>query len=400
MSLFSPAATGTMAAGDVLNTIGETLDKVRAAARFSSTSSLTEITSIGRVEPIAMIDTDSMNSDMIGDALQCAHNISVAQYIQVISMMGNVGSINVMKTLDRLNPNRKPDVSGFLTTMINEVANESYVHLTSGSYNHFNLGAESFKLPNYALEADKAKTKEPEVDDDGNPIVERPKGSVREISSVNELTNLSTGKLINVTITDQGNSLTIPIAFRVLANEIAQSTIMRILTLQGLERSWTARYWKWRSGRIGFIKDLMLQRDLVRADKKAMMEDETGILSEIMRRAKNNKLAGFFSKNPSLNEAANILVFSEETAKRLKLDHNIDVDNFRQRQTVFDGSYAMIMVKIDREWERVTIYLSGEPLGSSLGKKELKGKAGKGSSDDMVELFRAMNKSSTPASLF
>ena len=246
-------------------------------------------------------------------------------------------------------------------------------------------------------EKEEAKEKKQEEKDEKakreNNSIKMDKGSATAV----EMSNLSVGKLIDVTITDQGNTVTIPIAIRLIANELPQSSMLRLLSLQGLDRSLTERFWKWRAGRISFIKDLMLMQDLIREDKKAMMQDKHGILDEIIRRARNNKLAGFFSKNASMNEAANIVIFSEETAKQLKLQHNIDVDNFKQRQTVFDSSYAMIMVKIDRDWERVTFYINGMPLGSSLGKNELKGAAAKGSGTDLVEIFTALKKSDTPS---
>jgi hypothetical protein len=133
-------------------------------------------------------------------------------------------------------------------------------------------------------------------------------------------------------------------------------------------------------------------RDLIKEDKKAMMQDKHGVLTEIMKRAKNNKLAGFFSKNASLNEAANIIVFSEETAKQLKINHNIDVDNFKDRQRIFEGSYAMIMVKIDREYERFTFYIDGQTLGSSINKNELKHNSNKNSGMDIAEMMQILNK--------
>ena len=113
--------------------------------------------------------------------------------------------------------------------------------------------------------------------------------------------------------------------------------------------------------------------------------------SDLAGQAKN-KLAGFFSKNASLNEAANIVVFSEETYKQLKINHNIDIDNYKDRQRVFEGSYAMILIKIDREYERFTFYINGQPLGSSINKNELKQNSNKNSGMDIAEMMQILNK--------
>jgi hypothetical protein len=392
MSFFSPASTGAAAAGDVLNTIADAIGKMKEAAKHGRTSSLVDVTAVARVEPLVIIDSDSFNAEQyIGPVIQCAHTIFTAYYLQAVALMGTVGNIKIAKTLDKLNPNRKPDRSGFITHMLMGQGMES----AEGTVNFaaeepFGLSMESFKLPTYGMEAKDAQEEELRSD---------AKVSDKALATAAEQSNLSVGKLVNVTLTDQGQTVTIPLQIRLIANEMPATPMLKLLSMQGLDRTWTERYWKWRAGRIGFIKDLILMQDLVRADKRAMMEDETGLIDEIMRRAKNNKLAGFFSKNASMNEAANILIFSEETARQLKQQHNIDIDNAKQRQTVFDGSYAMIMVKIDREYERVTFYINGMPLGSSMNRTELKSNAGKNSSTDLVEVFQALKKSDS-SSLF
>lgn len=393
MSFFSPASSGAAAAGDVINTIASTMGKLATAAKHTKTSSLVDVTAVARVEPLVIIDSDSFNAEQyIGPVIQCAHTIFTAYYLQAVSLFGAVGNINIAKTLDKLNPNRKPDASGFITHMILSQGMESAQGtMNFASEDPFGLGLENFALPTYGMEAKDAQDETVRPND--------AKFSEKALATVSEQSNLSVGKLVNVTVTDQGQSATFPIQIRLIANEMPQSPMLKLLSMQGLDRTWSERYWKWRAGRIGFVKDLILMQDLVREDKRAMMEDSTGIIDEIMRRAKNNKLAGFFSKNASMNEAANILVFSEETARQLKQQHNIDIDNAKQRQTVFDGSYAMIMVKIDREYERVTFYINGMPLGTSMNRTELKSNAGKNSSTDLVEVFQALKKSDS-SSLF
>lgn len=436
MSFFNPGSSGALAAGDVLNTIGDIMDKAKVASKHAKTSSLVDVTSVARVEPLAIIDSDSMNSENIGQVMMCAHNIFTGYYLQAISLLGDVGKINVVKTLDKLNPNRKPDTSGFISQIITDVATENYGTQDSTTLNFFNLGLEDYKLPTYgideyhlptyAVEAitneekekiknlkndlkEELKEQKSELKEQRNKLEQEEKEekarllnnsikvSDKALATAQEMSNLSVGKLIDVTITDQGNTVTVPIAIRLIANELPQSPMLRLLSLQGLDRSLTERFWKWRAGRISFIKDLILMQDLIREDKKAMMIDKHGIIDEIMRRARNNKLAGFFSKNASMNEAANIVIFSEETAKQLKLQYNIDVDNFKQRQTIFDSSYSMILVKVDREWERVTFYINGMPLPSSMSKNELKSNSSKGSGTDLVEIFTALKKSDTPS---
>ncbi len=384
MGFFNSATSGTLAAGSVIETVEKTLTAAKNAYAHGKTSSLTTFTSAARVEPLAIIDTDSINSEFIGPVLQCAHNIFSAYYVQAISLFGNVGSINVIKTLDRLNPNRKPDESGFLASVISSVSQEAYGD--PEPLNIYGFTGDNLKLPTYGLESNSNNQ------DDEDKVTQHGKLGSKSLASVTEMSNLAVGKLIEVTLSDQGVTMTYPIAIRLIPNELPLSPMLKLLSLNGFDRTFVERFWKWRAGRISFIKDLVLMRDLIKEDKKAMMQDKHGVLTEIMKRAKNNKLAGFFSKNASLNEAANIIVFSEETAKQLKINHNIDVDNFKDRQRIFEGSYAMIMVKIDREYERFTFYIDGQTLGSSINKNELKHNSNKNSGMDIAEMMQILNK--------
>lgn len=384
MSFFNVASSGTMAAGSVIETIQNGFTAAKTAYNHGKTSSLTSLTAVANVEPLAIIDTDSMNSEFIGPVLQCAHNIFAAQYIQAISLLGNVGKINVIKTLDRLNPNRKPDQSGFIDHIVKTMVTESIHGKQDITVFGFTANNTEVKLPSFGLEAKDNEEKEEKS--------KQPISATKSVSTITELSNLAVGKLIEVTLRDQGFEMTVPLAIRLIPNELPLEAMLKLLSLNGFDRSFNERYWKWRAGRISFISDLILMRDLVKEDKKAMMQDKNGVLSEIINRSKNNKLAGFFSKSASLNEAANIIVISEETANQLKLRHNINIENFKDRQRIFEGSSAMIIVKLDREWERFTFYISNNPLGSSINKNELKNNSGKSSGMDIAEMMSILNK--------
>ena len=125
------------------------------------------------------------------------------------------------------------------------------------------------------------------------------------------------------------------------------------------------------------------------------MTDKDGVYSEIAKRAKNSKLASFFSKNPSLAEASNIVVISEETAMQLRVKHNLNLDNFKDRQKIFDKTYAMILVVIDRNYERVNMYHYGISASTSVGLRDIK-VANKGSGPNIMEVLAAFKGGNAP----
>ena len=370
-TLLSPVNEGTLAAGSVLSTVMDTYAKAQAVGSHLKTSSLVSATSVARVEPIVIVDKDCLFLEYLPDILQSTQSIFVGYWLQALSLITNVGDVNVGRVLDKLNPNRKVDTSGFLNTIVNAGIGKESLTYASESL--------KYKLPTVALEA---------KDDNKG-------GALAKVDNIADLTNLSIGKIINVTIKNNGQEAVIPISFRLMVNTLPPASCVQLLSQGSVDLSFSERWFKWRAGRISFIKDLVFCQDLIREQKRTLMTDKDGVYSEIAKRAKNSKLASFFSKNPSLAEASNIVVISEETAMQLRVKHNLNLDNFKDRQKIFDKTYAMILVVIDRNYERVNMYHYGISASTSVGLRDIK-VANKGSGLNIMEVLAAFKGGNAP----
>lgn len=370
-TLLSPVNEGTLAAGSVLSTVMDTYAKAQAVGSHLKTSSLVSATSVARVEPIVIVDKDCLFLEYLPDILQSTQSIFVGYWLQALSLITNVGDVNVGRVLDKLNPNRKVDTSGFLNTIVNAGIGKESLTYASESL--------KYKLPTVALEA-----KDDKKD-----------GALAKVDNIDDLTNLSIGKIINVTIKNNGQEAVIPISFRLMVNTLPPASCVQLLSQGSVDLSFSERWFKWRAGRISFIKDLVFCQDLIREQKRTLMTDKDGVYSEIAKRAKNSKLASFFSKNPSLAEASNIVVISEETAMQLRVKHNLNLDNFKDRQKIFDKTYAMILVVIDRNYERVNMYHYGISASTSVGLRDIK-VANKGSGPNIMEVLAAFKGGNAP----
>ena len=370
-TLLSPVNEGTLAAGSVLSTVMDTYAKAQAVGSHLKTSSLVSATSVARVEPIVIVDKDCLFLEYLPDILQSTQSIFVGYWLQALSLITNVGDVNVGRVLDKLNPNRKVDTSGFLNTIVNAGIGKESLTYASESL--------KYKLPTVALEAKDNKKD----------------GALAKVDNIDDLTNLSIGKIINVTIKNNGQEAVIPISFRLMVNTLPPASCVQLLSQGSVDLSFSERWFKWRAGRISFIKDLVFCQDLIREQKRTLMTDKDGVYSEIAKRAKNSKLASFFSKNPSLAEASNIVVISEETAMQLRVKHNLNLDNFKDRQKIFDKTYAMILVVIDRNYERVNMYHYGISASTSVGLRDIK-VANKGSGPNIMEVLAAFKGGNAP----
>ena len=370
-TLLSPVNEGTLAAGNVLSTVMDTYAKTKAIGSHMKTSSLVSATSVARVEPIVIVDKDCLFLEYLPDILQSTQSIFVGYWLQALSLITNVGDVNVGRVLDKLNPNRKVDYSGFLNTVV-----KAGVGAEGLTYSAESL---KYKLPNIGLE-----NKDDKKD-----------GAIAKVDNIGDLMNLSIGKIVNVTIKNNGHEAVIPISFRLMVNTLPPASCVQLLSQGSVDLSFSERWFKWRAGRISFIKDLVFCQDLIREQKRTLMTDKDGVYSEIAKRAKNSRLASFFSKNPSLAEASNIVVISEETAMQLRIKHNLNLDNFKDRQKIFDKTYAMILVVIDRNYERVNMYHYGISASTSVGLRDIK-VANKGSGPNIMEVLTAFKGGNAP----
>ena len=382
---------GAAAAGSVLNTIIDLGSAAKTAASHVKPSSLTDVTQVVRVEPLTIIDSDCAYLDYLPDVLQSLNSQFCGYYLQAASLLADISNVKVAKMLDRLNPNRNPDTAAFIGEFSKAYAKES-IREELGEGFRWKMAQESYKwrLPTeynaVAMEAEVTRDKVK----NGINIQDN-----KTILSLNESINLSVGKLINVTLTSNGQSMTLPIAVRLIVTELPKSSLLQLFAAGSEDTGIVERYYKWKSGRISFVSDLILCQDLIKKHKKALMNDKDGVLSEIMRRNKNHVLAGFMSKNPSVAAASNLFVISKETAEQLELQYDIKMDDFKSRQKMFDSSYAMIVVVIDREWERVNFYHNGVRMPTSLGLRDIK-MANKGNGPDITDILNAYKKGEAP----
>jgi hypothetical protein len=222
------------------------------------------------------------------------------------------------------------------------------------------------------------------------------------VKSVRELADLSVGKMVNITFgggkDKAGNEvkpISIPISIRLMANTMPESSLINLLCAGSMDHSMVERYHAWRSGRIGFIRDLILCQDMINAHKKASISDNSGVHGEIVRRVNNAKIAGLAQKDPSLNVASNLFVISEVTAANIehKLGGKLSSPSIRNK--IFNAGYAMIITVIDRQYERITFYHRGIAASTTVSLRDIK-VANKGSGPDIGDILKAYSLGNSP----
>ena len=129
--------------------------------------------------------------------------------------------------------------------------------------------------------------------------------------------------------------------------------------------------------------------------RKARITDNTGYYQEALARAKKNKLSGILSLNPSVATFSSVFFISSETARDIEARTNINLENFKDRQTMFEKSYGMVLVVVDRNWKNCRIYTHGIEDYTTVSFSQMDG-ANKGKNGDIKEIFNALMMSDAP----
>jgi hypothetical protein len=414
--------------------------------KTTGTNSLVDITSVARVEPITLIDSDCVHLDYAPDIMQSLLSIFTGYYMQAVSLLTKVGNVSVIKKLGPLNPNNN------IQDNINVayLSFESYQYKLPGLHTKSSLALENafngsdeehvkelmrekmredkFKMgydkhnkefSEFYRKATPEELRKAEMDnekfhmDSERHSKDKQKfvnGSAsldsREVAdTVKELVNLSVGKMFNVTIEEMGNKAVIPVSVRLMVNHITKSSIVDMMTFKkGYDMNLKERYHSWRAGRLEFIKDLIFCRDLVDKHRKQLLKDTSGVYQQIMSRDTSNKLAGLLSKatggiygtSTSLATASNIAVLSTDTIAAIEDVLGTKFKELKTRNAVFDSTNLMLMAVVDKQWEKITLYTRGISESTTISVRDMKA-GNKGEGGNVGDFMKAYLAGSNPS---
>lgn len=338
--------------------------------------SLVEYTQVTRAEPITLIDASAVHLPYITDVMQSLSSIFAGYYLQAIAISVNVGRIDTIKLLERVNPSRSPAENAGMVIGDILMSEESYAN----------------KLPEYGRLMHAISTEDINGDDEETAMT---LGRNTTVTAA-EISNLSVGVLLEVNLEADGNKATIPVSVRLIAHAATRDTLQHILSYAEKDNSVKERYHGWRAGQLSFIKDLIFCQDLIDAHRQTLINDKSGVYKNILDRAQGNKLSTLISGRPSVATASNIIVMTKDTAAQLEAAIGGRLKDYSTRERMFKATYVMLLVVIDTDYEQVTIYHRSIAMPTQLAVKEMK-QANKGKGVDVGEVLRAYQLGSNPS---
>ena len=371
------AATGCFSELLKLINKGEKAAKVAKTAYGNMADlSLSNVGTLLQAEPLTIVSKDCLSLEYLPDINQALLAMFSGYLVRGIDMLTVVSDVRVASVLGRVNPNR--DYSEFIyggesANAMSTLSTECYKHSLPGT---------TYNVPkDLALET---------------------RSSPAEV--INEMSSLAVGKMLNVDITlppapghDKPTKTTVNLSVRLAVSMLPPETIRHILAHKKTDQSFTERWHQMRAGRISFVKDLIFCQDLINITKKAMILDESGTLSEIVRRANMAKKVGLMNTGQfSLAASSNMFVITKEMAKQLEVDLSGSLNHPSTRAKLFENTYAMIIAVVDREREIVTFYINGIAAASMFTVKELKASS-KGKGPDVFDILKALSGGNAPS---
>lgn len=364
----------------MLDTIGETFlstaGKIGDLVRSGKANSLSEFTAAAHVLPVFLLDNGVSVMPEAEDIIGGTLNLWAANYLMAAQLSVNIGEINVIRQLERLNNRRDPINAG--TGML-----ETFLRMES--YENGLPDPSKPILPNLKFESKDSELPEGSTSSTAKGVVER-----LETNS-----KLSIGKTIEVNWESKGQSGTIVTSIRPMIRTATDDSMVRILTIGTKNVSFKERIHGIRSGELHWFYDGVLANDIINDMRKGRLSDNTGYLNDAIATRRKNRISGFLSLNPSVGNFATAFFITEETARDMEVRSNINLDNFTDRQNMFANSLGMILVVVNKSWKNCKIYLHGIQDHTKVSFSQLDG-VSKGKGGDIKEMFNALMMSDSP----
>ena len=368
--------------------------------------SLADVSKIARVEPITLISSDLARVPELYTILHGVLNVYAAYYLQAISILSaQLHDVRILQILDRTNPDR--DLRTLLTTQA--TAWESYkAPVPDKHLRTMDLAGCAFALP--MLDSDRKAALAGESGTWDKYFDQKKEGvlstSVKRVE-VFERLGMGIGKVVEVEfkstettgsgnkVTDRTRGTSVMVVVKLDTSIVPTEVIRAIVTNNMSETTFLARTEDMIKGRIDFIQDYLLCSDLVRNYKKVAFKDNTQQYNNMLKRINNSRLFSAISGNISVAAVSAIVVLSsadeEEICKRL----GSKLSSKKIRELVFENTMAMMLVCINQDYERVSIWIRDIDGESQCSFEAFKDQASK-NNNQIADIFKAFNMGNAP----
>lgn len=375
---------GTALAATATTAFMKILANLPKALASADSDSLIEFTKAARVEPIVIMDRAVASQPYAQDILLSANYMIAGYYLQAAAIECDVGSIKTLKLLDKLSGNRDPKNSAAL--LLNDIlSSEAHpIGLPEVKRVTTNTGLEDLTLST-------ANGNEYDVQD----TADFSEGGKDYIKKMTENANLSVGIMLELKLESNGHRAVVPVNVRLNVAPVPTKTIIDIVSLVVKPDSAKERRYEFKAGMLD-IWDMATCQDLIDKERSVMLNDQSGIYKEIMKRKRKGLWSTIFSlgTRPSVGKASNIMIVSDQTAAAMEQTIGGKLSNPRVRAKLFQDTLLMLLFVVDTRFEMVTVYHRTIDQATELPLKSIK--SGSGKQPDVMEILKSYQQQQAP----
>ena len=184
--------------------------------------------------------------------------------------------------------------------------------------------------------------------------------------------------------------VTIPIIIRAQVVETDIKSIMNFMQPTTThDKSFLARFREWRSGGISFM-DLIFVQDLRAEYRKNKIQDKDDMLAIVNNRSRTSYAKKITSGIRGFEGLYNMLLIHESDTRELNNFIKGDITKPKFKEDLLKAASSILYCSLDDDYERAAFFITDTQIETVVPFKKLDKKAGKNSSDDMIEIVKAI----------
>lgn len=215
---------------------------------------------------------------------------------------------------------------------------------------------------------------------------------------VKETANLAMGQVVDLTVSSNGVSQTVPIHIRLRPLTVPSDVMEGTLSLRGKSYALTERL---RAKRVGEIdwKDLIFQTDRVKEYAKLSKKDKSGFFQKTHNRTNKHFIGKLLTGKGSIGEMSSILILARETVIEFERNTGLRLSNFTARQRIMEDTLTMLIMVVDQDFETVQVYLDSIDDNSAEYRISDIKMGGKNDSNDLMKTLSSLIEGRIPGRL-
>lgn len=331
--------------GSLLNAVTSISELVRDA----NTDNIAQYISSTNITPPTYVDSTLLAAaeEDMNAIMQTALSLYVSIYMEAVQKAANITNVKVLNILDKFSTKRDP--------------------LTAPGSNWSKIQSSLEKLEVGLFDIVPSN----ESDTFSN--------------KVSDASVLAVGKTVAVDIVVDKQKVTLRSTARIIPITIKPQEYINAFGISNKDNSISGRWQRFRAGELAFI-DYALGLDMIRADKKALIQDTHGIYEGNRKNKKSGFVSSLVSGQASLNLASAVNVISKQTARQIEHELRGEFIKEKVRKKFFEQTMSMILMIVDPDEEVVTVYVDSMSKGGRYSIESLQKMSSNGNGIDIMKM--------------